>query len=130
MRLFLVDNFAIVGASATEDGTRDSSTASWVRGGYFNGTAQALGVALGYRVSPSQRAGTVTQNDGRWVGLVGQDLQASPTGTELAATAGAHLVDHTIIAVYPHDGAFASVSDDFYGVLVGATSTLGTFEAL
>ncbi|HMV65582.1 MAG TPA: putative metal-binding motif-containing protein [Myxococcota bacterium] len=130
VRLFLVDNFAIVGASATEDGTRDSSTASWVRGGYFNGTAQALGVALGYRVSPSQRAGTVTQNDGRWVGLVGQDLQASPTGTELAATAGAHLVDHTIIAVYPHDGAFASVSDDFYGVLVGATSTLGTFEAL
>ena len=129
VRMFLVDNFAVVSASPTEDGTRDAAAFSWVRGGYYNGTADAVGIALGYRAGPSHKASPVTQGDGRWVGLVGQDLQSSPSTTEVALAVGARVVDHTILTVYPHTGAFTGVSNDFYGVTEGTVPVLGEVEA-
>jgi hypothetical protein len=129
VRPFVVDNLASVGGTGSE-GSREVPDFGWVRGTYATGSAAPFGLAAGYRNSVLQRGSPIFQADGRWVGLSGQDAEFAPTTVERQFNAGDVIVDHSIIAVYPHTGLFGSVSVDFYGIIEGVSPTVLAAEAL
>jgi hypothetical protein len=127
VRVFGVDNNSAL-TLGTSDGTRSSPGFEWVRGGYGNNTASPVGFALGYRNSVTYRAAPVFSTNGRYVGLTGEDLAAATT-SQRAVSPGDVLVNYPVLAAYPHTGLFSTVQADFYGSLVGASTTLGAAQS-
>ena len=82
-----------------------------------------MSIQLSARVAP------VWATNGRWIGLPGQDYVATTTGNEVDLTAGAVVLDHTIVAVLPHEGPYSAVSDELLGILQGAEAIVGVAEA-
>ncbi|HMV68420.1 MAG TPA: MopE-related protein [Myxococcota bacterium] len=128
VRPFTVDNLAYVGGTGSE-GSRDNPGYNWVRGTFATGSASPYGLAAGFRQSVVQRGSPTWQADGRWQGLVGQDFEFAPTAVERTFQSGDRIVDHSIIAIYPHNGLFGSVSVDFYGALEGVHTVVRPAEA-
>ncbi|MFM2163527.1 MAG: hypothetical protein RLZZ383_3039 [Pseudomonadota bacterium] len=128
VRPWLTDNLAMVTAGNGEEGAEDSPGYTWVRGGYDLLGANPTGVAAGWRSLPLARGNPVNATDGRYVGLVGQDRQSSPSSNEIALVNGDVVVDHSVVAVYPYEGLWASVEDDFLATLLGTSVVTGAPE--
>ena len=135
VRPFMVNNNALSSAALSEGGA-DIPGYTWARGGYATGGANAYGIAVGYRETVALRSRpvyspTADPNAGRYVGLAGQDLSSTFVSGETvyAGQAGDRILDWPIIAIYPHNGLFSTVSVDFYGTIEGATTAMSPVES-
>ena len=93
------------------------------------------GIAVGFRQSVALRSRPVFDSStssvpGRYVSLVGQDFTDvfDATIVQYDGVDGDIIVDHAVVSVYPHDGAFTVYSNDFYGALEGTTVVTGDAE--
>jgi hypothetical protein len=129
VRPWLTDNNAVIAATTGQEGARDTPGFNWVRGAYDTSTASPFGVVAGYRAGPLARVAPVWATNGRWIGLPGQDYVATTTANEVDLTAGAVVLDNTIVAVLPHEGPYSAVSDELLGILQGAEAVVGVAEA-
>lgn len=132
VRAWFASNASLSGASA--QGAGGVPDFNWVRGTYDIGN-DPYGIAVVYRQSVALRSrpifdATGTANAGRYVAVAGQDItDVFVNQVEYDATAGERPLDHSIIAIYPHEGVFGSVSSDFFGIGEGVSTTIGTVEA-
>jgi hypothetical protein len=135
VRIWFTNNNAVAQAADSE-GSAGIPDYQWVRGTYdVNGSAYGIGVV--YRQSVALRSRPVfdptsSANAGRFVGLAGQDITGTFDSTlqQYDAGTGERAIDNAIIAIYPHEGLFGSVSSDFFGIADGAVATLGGSESL
>jgi hypothetical protein len=98
----------------------------WSRGGYALNSGAPFGVVVGFRTDPTRRAyGAASIATGRYVAVAGQDLSTDGGGAQNQVPPGVAILDNTTLAVYPHEGLFELVEDDFLGMLEGAYVSLG-----
>lgn len=133
VRPFMVDNNALAVAGPSE-GAAGVPDFNWVRGAYLVGTANAYGIAAGYRQSVGLRSRPIDSpsgsSAGRYAGLAGQDVvTVFATQPTYQGVAGEVIVDNAVVAIYPHAGPFGGVSLDFYGTLDGVSTSVGSAQA-
>jgi hypothetical protein len=133
VRLWFANNSDIAGSDG--EGAGGVPDYNWVRGAYDT-DADPYGIGIGYRQSVALRSHPIydetgSSNAGRYLGLAGQDLTDTFVSgdNEYAGVAGDRLIDHSMVAIYPHEGAFSTVSSDFYGILEGVEVAVGDAEA-
>jgi hypothetical protein len=130
VRPYEIDNLGYT-ASVLFDGEEGEVApgGAWARGGYGLASPSPFGVLVGYRARPLRAGTAVSTTSGTRIALAGQDLTASATGAQVTLPAGTVLLDHTVIAVYPHTGGFGVVQDDALGMLEGVGLSVGAVEA-
>ncbi len=125
VRPWFVNNTALVGLG-TSEGDADTTGWLWARGAYDTAGAP-FGVFTAWWVPPSALGRPVydvtgTANAGRFVGVVGEDLEALP-GEEVDGVAGDVILDDAWLVVIPHVGSYGGVSAGIQSVLRGVTIT-------
>lgn len=120
VRPWQVDNEALLGLGTTT-GFRDPAY-RFVRATYANDT---FGVALGWRDMPLAAGNPVQQADGRFLGLVGQDFEESPTSTTIDVGWGDALLDHAVTVAIPFTGSWSASEVDVLGTIAGTRGEAG-----
>jgi hypothetical protein len=86
------------------------------------------GIAFGYHQAPDYV--TWITNYDPYLIVAGSDFAPSGSGTSYSIPAGVPFLDHVVMLVLPHDGAFADVEDTLYGLMDGVETRQGAPEAL
>ncbi len=136
VRPWMLNNNGLL-AAGTNEGAGGIPDYEWARSTFdVNGVAP-YGIAMGWRRSAVLRSRPIfddatSATPGRYLGLAGQDLQSTfVTGqTSFSGTAGQDVLDHAILAIYPHAGKFGSVSNDFFATLDGPSSVVFPVQVL
>ncbi len=110
-------------STALEDATAsDDATLEWadLSGGGW-------GLAWGYHQAPAYVVDL--EDEAGVLRTLASDAVASGSGSPLEVAAGTTLYD-TVMVLWPHEGEYADVSDEFQAVLQGVEVVLGDPEAL
>ncbi len=91
-------------------------------------TALGYGVSFGYVQPPTYITQATTIYDPYLI-TFGNDLAPASVATPRTVSSGTVLIDHSVMVVLPHTGAFASGSETLFGLMAGHGVSVGTAEA-
>ncbi len=84
-----------------------------------------LGVSFAYVIEPAYSI--ELSNYDPYIISIGNDYSSSSGGSTTAAS-GSVLIDHPVMVVMPHSGAFTSSQDELFGLVEGVTTSEGSPE--